>query len=131
MKLSRFLAGADWQALLFVALTGLAVFYLFRVDQDKKSAFKVIQFVSNPDGTGNSRSLAYVCSLLVSTWAMFYLTTHNRLEQWFFTAYIGVFVAAGVISQGIGAKERTAALNADRPLPEPVLPETTTTTATK
>ena len=105
MKWTKFLAGLDWQALLFVALVGAIVACLFRVDRDERNDFKIIQFVTNADGTGNSASLAYVAVLLVSTWAMFYLTTHNRLEEWFFGAYIGMFVGGGVLRAYIAKKD--------------------------
>ena len=102
---AKFLQGLDWQAILFVALAAAAVVYLFRVDRDDRNDFKIIQFVTNPDGTGNSASLAYVAALLVSTWALFYLTTHNRLEEWFFAAYIGMFVGGGVLRAFIAKKD--------------------------
>ena len=106
---AKFLSGLDWQALLFVALVLAAVAYLFRMDQDRSINFRLVHFISDRDGFGNSGSLAYVVALLVSTWALFYLTTHNRLEEWFFGGYIGVFVVGGVARNYIGSRERTAA----------------------
>ena len=103
---AKFLSGLDWQALLFVALIGLATLYLVRLDRDRSTPFRLVHFITEKDGTGNSASLAYVVALLVSTWALFYLTTHNRLEEWFFSAYIGVFVAGSVLRAHIGSRDR-------------------------
>ena len=109
VSLGRFLAGLDWQALLFIALIALAVGYLIRLDRDDQITFKLVHFISDRDGVGNSASLAYVVALLVSTWALFYLTTHNKLQEWFFAGYIGVFVGGGVWRASISSKERIAA----------------------
>lgn len=117
MSLAKFLAGLDWQALLFVALIGLATLYLIRLDRDPSTPFRLVHFITDRDGVGNSASLAYVVALLVSTWAMFYLTTRNRLEDWFFGAYIGVFVAGGVVRAHIGSRERAARQHATPPVP--------------
>ena len=106
MSLAKFLAGLDWQALLFVALIGLAVLYLLRLDRDQSTPFRLVHFITDKHGIGNSASLAYVVALLVSTWALFYLTTRHRLEEWFFATYIGVFVAGGVLRAHIGNRER-------------------------
>lgn len=115
VSLGKFLAGLDWQALLFVALILLAVGYLLRLDRDPHTPFKLVHFISDRDGVGNSASLAYVVALLVSTWALFYLTTHNKLQEWFFTGYIGVFVGGGVLRASISSKERIAAQSRQQP----------------
>lgn len=124
---AKFLSGLDWQALLFVALVLAAVVYLFRLDRDPAINFRLVHFIADRDGFGNSASLAYVVALLVSTWALFYLTTHNRLQEWFFAGYIGVFVGGGVLRAHIGSRERTAALT--RP-PGTTTETTTSTTVT-
>ena len=108
VNLTKFLSGLDWQALLFIALIAVAVGYLVRLDRDTGITFKLVHFITNPDGTGNSASLSYVVALLVSTWMLFYLTTHNRMQEWFFTGYIGVFVGGGVWRANISSKERIA-----------------------
>ncbi len=126
ISLAKFLSGLDWQALLFVGLVLAAVLYLFRLDRDPGIRFRLVHFITDHDGFGNSASLAYVVALLVSTWALFYLTTHNRLEEWFFAGYIGVFVGGGVLRAAIGSRERTAALTR----PAGATTETTTRSTT-
>lgn len=127
MSLGKFLAGLDWQALLFIALIALAVGYLIRLDRDEQTPFKLVHFISDRDGVGNSASLAYVVALLVSTWALFYLTTHNKLQEWFFAGYIGVFVGGGVLRAGISSKERIATQAQPQPTtPPPAQPPTET-----
>ena len=101
---AKFVAGLDWQALLFVGLVTACTVYMFKLDRDEAVKFKLVHFITDKNGHGHSGYLAYVVALLVSTWTMFYLTTHNRLEEWFFAGYIGVFVAGGVARAWIGSK---------------------------
>ena len=117
--MATFLAGLDWQAILFLLGVFFVVLYVFKLDADKSTNFRIVHFITDKDGTGNSASLAYVSALLVSTWAMFYLTTHDRLEDWFFTSYIGVFVGGGVIRAHLGSKERIAAQQQSPPVETP------------
>ena len=128
VSLGKFLAGLDWQALLFIALIALAVGYLIRLDRDENITFKLVHFISDRDGVGNSASLAYVVALLVSTWALFYLTTHNKLQEWFFAGYISVFVGGGVLRAGISSRERIATQSQLQPTttPPPAQPPTET-----
>ena len=100
----KFFAGLDWQALLFVGLVAACTVYLFKLDRDPRTKFKLVHFITDKNGHGHSGFLAYVVVLLVSTWAMFYLTTHNRLQEWFFVGYISAFVVGGVARAWIGNK---------------------------
>lgn len=86
---------------LFVILIAIAVIYLFRVDRDESKPFKLIQFITNPDGTGNSASLAYCVALLVSTWVIWAMQSAGTLTAEIFWGYTGTFVAGGVARAAI------------------------------
>ncbi len=121
------LAAVNWPSALFPVLIAIAVAYLLKMDADPSSKFKIVQFITNPDGTGNSASLAYCVVLLVMTWVFWAQVTWHELSSGFATVYAGTFVAGSVFRAAISAKERTAALNADRPIAEPQSDTTTTT----
>ena len=125
--MSAFLETTNLPAWLFVVLVGAGVAYLFRLDA-QPGKFKLVQFVTDSDGRANSGSLAYVTALMVSTWALWYEAQNGRLSEWLFAAYIATFVAGGVWRSSIGAKERIAQINADKP---PATPVTITETNTR
>jgi len=104
------LATVNWPSVLFPMLIAVAISYLLRLDADPRSKFKIVQFITNPDGTGNSASLAYCVVLMVMTWVFWAQVTWHELSDGFAAIYAGTFVAGGVFRAGISAKERTAAL---------------------
>lgn len=61
-------------------------------------------------------AVAFVMSFLVSTWAMVYLTLHDRLTEWFYTAYLGVYV--------VGALGKTFAMVSRDNAAQPTSPAT-------
>ena len=120
------LSAVDWPAWSFVFATTVAAMYFWRESANPKSTFRLIQFVSNPDGTGNSASLAYTLSLLVSTWLLWYETINQRGSVELVLAYTGVFVTGGVLRSGISAYKDSAADTQTT-----TLDTTTTTTQTR
>ena len=129
------LSGINWGAWIFVALVGLAVAYLVRLDQDARNPFKLYQFISDRDGTANSASLAYVGIFLVAVWLVWYLALN---QQWGDAVTLvgslgAIFVLGGVARQFSGSRERVGMAKARRPVADtpPVTTETTTTTKTK
>lgn len=112
----------DWPGWAFVALIAFGCLVLWRENRSTTSTFRVIQFVSAPDGTGSSASLAYVVALLVSTWYVWYETVNGRGSGELILIYTGVFVTGGVVRQGITAWKESA--------PGSSKTETTTTTST-
>ena len=127
------LADINWSAWVFVALIGLAVAYLVRLDRDARNPFKLYQFISDRDGTANSASLAYVGIFLVSVWLVWYLALHQQWgEAVTLVGSLGaIFVLGGVARQFTGARERVGMANAQRPqAPQTLETQTTTTTTT-
>lgn len=91
----------DWITLSFPVLVALALLWVYRIDRDPANKFKVVQFLSHPDGTADKYALAYVLVLLVGTWGVWYMFVTNRLTEWMWTSFIGAFV--------LGAAWKTAA----------------------
>lgn len=112
----------DWPAWVFVLTTAIAALYFWRESANQKSTFRLIQFVSNPDGTGNSASLAYVLSLLVAIWYLWYAAINNRASDELILIITGVFVTGGVARSGISAYKDSSAN------PQTTTLDTTTTT---
>ena len=98
----------DWPAWAFVALIAIGCMVLWRESTSPESTFRVIQFVTGPDGRGNSGSLAYVVALLVSTWYVWYEAVNGRGSGELILIYTGVFVTGGVVRQGITAWKEPA-----------------------
>lgn len=131
--ISRFLsaiAGIDLPGMLFaLAAIGLVV-YLWRVDQRKGNKFFLVDFVTDAAGRADKYSLGYVLILCVGCWVMWYLTLHNRLTEWFVTAFLAAFVVGAIAKTGANVFERTRdATAAANPAPG-TSTETTTVAAT-
>lgn len=124
-----------WSTVFFWLMIFLLGWILFRFE--KKTEFRIYQFVTTPDGRADKYSLGYIASLLVGTWGMWYLTTTDKLTEWFWTSYIGAFVLGAALKTGAAVAERVKMAQANNPPPQPVEPDvvaevkTRTTTSTK
>ena len=122
------LATVDWAGWVFVVLIAVGCLYLLRLDRDA-SKFRLVDLISDADGKGYSPSLTYVGCFLVGSWLCWYLALTGQYAESAatFAAMMAGFVAGSVFRGNTASKERTAALNSDRPIAEPQ-PGTTTTT---
>ena len=122
------LAAVDWAGWVFVALIAIGGAYLLRLDRDA-STFRLVDLISDADGKAYSPSLTYVGCFLVGSWLCWYLALTGQYAESAatFAAMMAGFVAGSVFRGNTASKERTAAINADRPIAEPQ-PGTTTTT---
>lgn len=118
-RLAEFLALVDWAAVGFVLFLGIVLLYLLRLDRESPNGFRLVQAFSSPDGTANSASLTYVGTFLLMAFTLFYQLIHDRPVDMIIGAMMAGFGTVRVWTANIGAKERTAALNANRPLAEP------------
>ena len=116
------MAAIDWPAWAFVFATLLGALYFWRESANNRSTFRLIQFVTNADGTGNSASLAYVLSLLVSIWYTWYQTMNGRGSTELILAVTGVFVSGGVL------RSWSTAYRDVKTTPQTTTLDTTTTT---
>ena len=128
LALAETLAAVDWAGWVFVALIAIGGAYLLRLDRDA-SKFRLVDLISDADGRGYSPSLTYVGCFLVGSWLCWYLALTEQYKEAAatFAAMMAGFVAGSVFRGHTASKERTAALNADRPIAAPQ-PGTVTTT---
>lgn len=122
------LAAIDWAGWVFVALIAIGGAYLLRLDRDA-SKFRLVDLISDADGRGYSPSLTYVGSFLVGSWLCWYLALTEKYTESaaIFALMMTGFVTGSIMRGNTASKERTAALNSDRPISVPQ-PGTVTTT---
>ena len=122
------LAAVDWAGWVFVALIAIGGAYLLRLDRDA-SKFRLVDLISDADGKAYSPSLTYVGCFFIGSWLCWYLALTDQYTEAAatFAAMMTGFVAGSVLRGNTASKERTAAINADRPIAEPQ-PGTVTTT---
>lgn len=123
------LGDIDWAGWSFVLLIVVGVLYLFRINNDT-SRFRMVDLISDDRGRGYSPSFTYVGCFLIGSWLCWYLAISAQyLESaGVFAAMMTGFVTGSVLRGNTAAKERTAAINADRPMAEPQSGTVTTTT---
>lgn len=118
----------DWAGWSFVLLIVLACLYLLHINNDA-SKFRLVDLISDSEGRAYSPSLTYVGCFVIGAWLCWYLAVSAQYTESAatFAAMMAGFVAGSVFRGNTASKERTAAINADRPIAEPQ-PGTTTTT---
>lgn len=128
LDITNTLAAVDWAGWVFVALIAVGGAYLLRLDRDA-STFRLVDLISDADGKAYSPSLTYVGCFFIGSWLCWYLALTGQYKEAAatFAAMMAGFVAGSVFRGHTASKERTAALNADRPIAEPQ-PGTVTTT---
>ena len=114
------LASVNWAGWVFVLLIALGCLYLLRLDRDS-SRFRLVDLISDSEGRGYSPSFTYVGCFIVGSWLCWYLAVAGQYTEsaGAFAAMMAGFVAGSVFRGNTAAKERTAALNAERPIAEP------------
>ena len=122
------LATVDWAGWVFVVLIAIGGAYLLRLDRDA-STFRLVDLISDADGKGYSPSLTYVGCFFIGSWLCWYLALTEQYTEaaGTFALMMAGFVTGSIMRGNTASKERTAALNSDRPIAEPQ-PGTTTTT---
>jgi hypothetical protein len=118
----------NWAGWSFILLIVAGCLYLLRLNNDT-SKFRLVDLITDSEGRGYSPSLTYVGCFLVGAWLCWYLALTGQYTEAAatFAAMMTGFVAGSVFRGHTASKERTAALNADRPIAEPQ-PGTVTTT---
>lgn len=126
------IAAVDWPAWVFVAANAVGAVYLLRLDKDA-SPFRSVDLISDADGRAYSPSFTYVGCFLVGAWLCWYLAVQGQYIEsaGTFGLMMAGFVTGSVMRGNTAAKERTAAINADRPVVEPQSGTITTTERTE
>lgn len=86
----------------FIVLVLVALLVLYRLDHNK-SKFRVVQFVSNPDGTADKWSLVFIGAFLVSSWGLWQLIDQKALTEWYWNGYLYAFVISALGNKAIRA----------------------------
>ena len=87
--------------LMYVILTLFVIFalyYLRKVDKDKKSPYSVMDLIAD-NGKIQERKVTRFGTWIVSTWGFVYLIIQDRLDEWYFVGYMGVWVANAILAK--------------------------------
>ena len=111
------LSGINWAAWVFPAFVVVVVRYMLKVDADPSNHFKVRHFWTDPGGQGNTGPVCYFGSFLFAIFIAWYAAVE---KEWTHAvslsgAALTVFAGVGAWRQSIGAKERIAQINKDKP----------------
>ena len=87
-----FVAGVDYTGLILVIgiITFAVIFY--RMNRSQSSKFFFDELFLDSNGHASTSKLAHVTALFVSTWAFVHLTLKGMLSEWFFMAYMAIWV---------------------------------------
>lgn len=88
-----------------------AVAYLFYLDKSD-NPFKLVHFVSSPDGHGSSGALAYTGSFLLSAWLVWYAAEQHEwtVASTLMGGVTAIAVAGGSYRQYVGSRERISSI---------------------
>ena len=75
-------------------------YLIYRFNKDTSSFDLHDLFADSVTGKLSTMKIAQNVALIVSTWAFIHLTLEDKLTEWFFTAYMTVWVA-GYIAKGV------------------------------
>jgi hypothetical protein len=53
----------------------------------EKSDFRLVHFVTGPEGRGSSASLCLVVGLVAGVWLVWWFAVHNTLTEWMMSAF--------------------------------------------
>lgn len=102
---TQFLLEVDWMGGLFLVLMVTFLMWLRRLD--RKGQIVMAEFLKDANGHADKYALAYVFSMLISTFGFWYLLVHRLLTEWYFTAYIGAFVL-GAAAKSFSIRQTTS-----------------------
>lgn len=86
----------------FIFLGGLAFFW--KMHANKNSTIDLADLVSS-NGKLNERKVARFGSWIVSTWGFVYLIVSNNLTEFYFTGYMGAWVANALLGKMIKTRD--------------------------
>lgn len=83
--------------ILFLTLFAF-VRYLMKIDHDKKVTYSLMDLIVD-DGKIQERKVTRLGTWIVSTWGFVYLIIENKLDEWYFVGYMGVWVANAILGR--------------------------------
>ena len=92
----------DIMYVVLAVLSMTLLWSLWRLNCDQKSPISLVDLVSI-DGRLNERKFTRFGAWIVSTWGFVYLlvTTPTSFPEWYFTAYMGAWVANALLGKMI------------------------------
>jgi hypothetical protein len=84
--------------IILVVILGFALYYLRKVDKDKKNTYSVMDLIVD-DGKIQERKVTRLGTWVVSTWGFVYLIIEGKLDEWYFVGYIGAWVANAILAK--------------------------------
>lgn len=106
MSIWELLKGVPWQAVVSVLFltaigcTGAIALFLWHID--KNNDFNIRQaLVDSVTNKVSIEKIGFMVALATASWMVVHLTLVDKLSEWALFAYLSVFGAARVASQGI------------------------------
>lgn len=84
--------------LILVIVLLFFVRFLLRIDHDKKVTYSLMDLIVD-DGKIQERKVTRLGTWIVSTWGFVYLIIENKLDEWYFVGYMGVWVANAILGK--------------------------------
>lgn len=99
-----------WIAISFLPIPLAFAWAMWRADGGDASTFKFIHLITNDQGRGSNKELAYTMLAVVCVWAIPVQIILDRLTEWFLTGILGVFIAGALGTRWTQYKARAAAV---------------------
>ena len=81
----------------FLSILLVCVLIIYVWNKAEDNTFRLIDALLGPDGKLSIYKLGQAVALVVSTWGFVILTQQGKLTEWYFSAYMGIWVTAGVV----------------------------------
>ena len=98
------LSDKDIMYVVLASIVLLCTFYLFRLNNDKKSDIYIVDLITE-NGHLEERKFTRFGAWLVSTWGFVYLIVEQQLSEWYFVGYMGAWVANALIGKSLSISE--------------------------
>jgi len=83
-----------------LGLLGILAFMLaYRASRDQASKFDFAQAFIDADGKTSLWRIGVFVALASSTWSFVYLVLNDKISEWYFTTYMGIWVLGGANSK--------------------------------
>ena len=83
-----------------VVIVGCLILF-WRIQQDLTNSASVLDLITT-GGKLSERKVSRFGAWIVSTWGFVFMIMNDRLTEWYFVGYMGVWVANALISKQIG-----------------------------
>jgi len=88
-----FVSTVDFTGVVLLVFLVVFVMMMYRLSKSESSKFFYDQLFVDKDGVASTSKIAHLVVLTVSTWGFVHLTLKGELSEWYFLAYITIWVA--------------------------------------